>query len=203
MNGDVCRCSSSAGTQNGRKHEEIILCGRFVRCRAPIHAADSGRRNRRGLRGQASVRRGATEAEKGHEKKKKEKGREIKASGCPYGKDKTTGKCYKPREGQFYEDSQGNVHVKETKCVNLPWKPCGGSTPAPAKEKGKEKKSKEKARSGEKGGGKDKAASAKNEKGSEKTSAAKDPAQKSKSPEPRQGSAKPSGAVSAGSEALR
>ena len=144
-----------------------------------------------------------TEAEKGHEKKKKEKGREIKASGCPYGKDKTTGKCYKPREGQFYEDSQGNVHVKETKCVNLPWKPCGGSTPAPAKEKGKEKKSKEKARSGEKGGGKDKAATAKNEKGSEKTSAAKDPAQKSKSPEPRQGAAKPSGAVSAGSEALR
>lgn len=48
---------------------------------------------------------------------------EGKAAGCKYGKDKTTGKCYEPREGQFYRDPQtGDVKVKKIEKVNVPWK---------------------------------------------------------------------------------
>ena len=78
-------------------------------------------------------------AKAAHEEHKREKGKEIKKSGCPYGKDKTTGKCYQPKEGEFYEDAQGNIHRKETTCYNLPWKPCSGSTKAPDKSKSKAK----------------------------------------------------------------
>jgi len=50
---------------------------------------------------------------------------EIRKSGCKYGKDKVTGKCYEPREGQFYCDTKtGKVERKKTTCYNLPWKPC-------------------------------------------------------------------------------
>ncbi len=50
---------------------------------------------------------------------------EIKKSGCTYGRDKKSGKCYEPKEGQFYCDpATGKVKRKETKCYNLPWKSC-------------------------------------------------------------------------------
>ena len=76
-----------------------------------------------------------------HEQQKKEKGKEIRSSGCPYGKDKKSGKCYQPKEGEFYQDAQGNIHRKETTCYNLPWKPCSGSKQAPETKKSDTKKS--------------------------------------------------------------
>ncbi len=84
-------------------------------------------------------------AEKDHEKKKKAKARVECRGGCPYGKDKVTGKCYKPKEGQFYLDCRtGEVKFKEVECINLPWRPCGGSSGGASKKKAKEKqKSKE------------------------------------------------------------
>ena len=87
-------------------------------------------------------------AEKEHEKEKKAHASVECKGGCPYGKDKVTGKCYKPKEGQFYLDCKtGDVKVMETKCVNLPWKPCGGSSGSTSKDKQKEKtKTKEKSK---------------------------------------------------------
>lgn len=42
--------------------------------------------------------------------------------GCQYGVDKTTGKCYKPKEGQFYKDKKtGDVEVKGVTNWNMPW----------------------------------------------------------------------------------
>ncbi|MFH0799271.1 MAG: hypothetical protein V2A66_03715 [Pseudomonadota bacterium] len=50
---------------------------------------------------------------------------DIRKSGCKYGRDKATKKCYEPREGQFYCDpATGKVERKKTTCYNLPWKPC-------------------------------------------------------------------------------
>lgn len=64
-------------------------------------------------------------AEASRQKEIKEKAKEQRASGCKYGRDKVTGKCYEPKEGQFYRDpNTGDVKRKETECYNLPWKPC-------------------------------------------------------------------------------
>ena len=90
-------------------------------------------------------------AEAGHEKEKAARAKVVCESGCPYGKDKITKKCYQPKEGQVYVDCKtGDVKMMKTTCVNLPWKPCGGGTPAEKpKEKSKEKpKSKDKSSSG-------------------------------------------------------
>lgn len=62
------------------------------------------------------------EAEKGRQKDVKEKVKEQRASGCEYGKDVKTGKCYEPKEGQFYRDPKtGEVKVKGVKKINTPW----------------------------------------------------------------------------------
>ena len=55
-------------------------------------------------------------------KRSKEWSRESRESGCPYGRDHATGKCYQPKEGQFYRDPQtGEVKRKGVKKWNLPW----------------------------------------------------------------------------------
>lgn len=49
--------------------------------------------------------------------------KEQRSSGCTYGRDKVTGKCYEPKEGQFYTDPKtGKVKVKKIEKVNVPWK---------------------------------------------------------------------------------
>lgn len=61
-------------------------------------------------------------AEAWHKKEIKEKVKDDRASGCEYGRDKTTGKCYEPREGQFYRDPKtGKMKVKKIEKINTPW----------------------------------------------------------------------------------
>lgn len=61
-------------------------------------------------------------AEAGRQKDIKRKAKEQRESGCLHGKDAKTGKCYEPREGQFYRDSStGEVKVKKIEKINLPW----------------------------------------------------------------------------------
>ena len=61
-------------------------------------------------------------AERHHDSVKKEKRAEQRASGCAYGRDEITGKCYEPKEGQFYRDpATGDVKVKKVEKWNLPW----------------------------------------------------------------------------------
>jgi len=46
----------------------------------------------------------------------------AREASCTYGINKRTGKCYQPKEGQFYRDPRtGDVKVKKTTDVNLPW----------------------------------------------------------------------------------
>lgn len=62
------------------------------------------------------------QAEKERQVDIKEKAREQRESGCEYGRDKTTDKCYEPKEGQFYRDPKtGEVKVKGIKKINTPW----------------------------------------------------------------------------------
>lgn len=62
------------------------------------------------------------QAQKGKDKADKQKAKEQRATGCQYGKDSVTGKCYEPKQGQFYRDSStGEVKVKKIEKVNLPW----------------------------------------------------------------------------------
>lgn len=68
----------------------------------------------------------SVEARKQAEKERirdiKEKAKEQHESGCEYGRDKATGKCYEPREGQFYRDPKtGEIKVKGIKKINTPW----------------------------------------------------------------------------------
>lgn len=61
-------------------------------------------------------------AEAGREKDIKEKAKEQRATGCTYGKDVETGKCYEPKEGQFYRDPKtGEIKVKGIHKINTPW----------------------------------------------------------------------------------
>lgn len=62
-------------------------------------------------------------AEAWHRREVKRKAKQQRESGCTYGRDKVTGKCYEPREGQFYRDpATGEVKVKKIEKANLPWK---------------------------------------------------------------------------------
>ncbi len=64
------------------------------------------------------------EAEDYKKKSEKKKAAEQRKSGCEYGKDEVTGKCYKPKEGQFYRDPKtGEVKVKKVEKWNFPWNP--------------------------------------------------------------------------------
>ena len=61
-------------------------------------------------------------AEAERKKEIKQKVKDTKKSGCPYGKDVKTGGCYEPKEGQFYRDPvTGKVKVKKIKKINTPW----------------------------------------------------------------------------------
>lgn len=78
-------------------------------------------------------------AEASRQKEVKQIVKEQRASGCVYGKDVKTGKCYEPRQGQFYRDPvTGKVKVKKIDKVNLPW----NQDKAKPVEKPAEKKSK-------------------------------------------------------------
>jgi len=44
------------------------------------------------------------------------------ARNCRYGRTQATGKCYHPKEGQFYRDPKsGDVEIKPITKINLPW----------------------------------------------------------------------------------
>lgn len=45
------------------------------------------------------------------------------ARSCRYGRTHATGKCYQPKEGQFYRDPKtGDVEIKPVTKINTPWK---------------------------------------------------------------------------------
>lgn len=61
-------------------------------------------------------------SEVGRLKDDRQKAKAQRSTGCKYGKDAKTGKCYEPKEGQFYRDpATGEVKVKKIEKVNLPW----------------------------------------------------------------------------------
>lgn len=53
---------------------------------------------------------------------KAEARRKERNAHCTYGWSKSTGKCYEPKEGQFYRDPKtGEVKVKKVTKWNTPW----------------------------------------------------------------------------------
>lgn len=84
-----------------------------------------------------------SKAEATKQKDDKKKTKEQRNSGCEYGKNEDTGKCYKPKEGQFYRDPKtGKVEVKKIEKINLPWNQGDKKQERVEKEKKKEAKKK-------------------------------------------------------------
>lgn len=113
-------------------------------------APSAGKGGAPGIREAAAVK-APTEAQRkkaGTERQEdlKAKAKAQCASGCRYGKDRKTGKCYEPREGQTYFDCQdAKYHIRKIEKVNTPWGRDRKSTDDQKKdEKKKEEKVKKK-----------------------------------------------------------